>query len=367
MILPYSEDLPIANLSAVFKDTTNSYKYFWFLAQLELLKSNDKATIPIDRIIIEMIGDAWFPVIYFKLSFGKQDRLSDSIMDLQRYLGLPKDIPKNELRDILLKKKNDPIVKKTIATLSRYVPYRFLTPWYSEVLRGVIDSKKNDLIISLSNRGFVASDSKCFYKITYDSIEMNLIWKDYLLKHFTILNGFTYWHLLQYLQKNNPNVPNISEKLTPPETRSLNNAKIYWKTYFEIKNRTISCIYSNERIFVDNFSIDHFLPWSFVAHDQLWNLLPVPKSVNSSKGDSLPSSIYIEKFIEIQFDAFHCNHLILKEKALEDYSILFNNSISEISRLNKKAFTRTLLQNIKPLMQIATNMGFSPNWTWISH
>ena len=94
MNLPYSEDLPIAKLSAVFKETTNSYKYYWFLSQLELLKSNNKATIPIDLIIIEMIGAAWYPVNYFKLSFGKQDKLSELILDMQRYLGFPKDIQK---------------------------------------------------------------------------------------------------------------------------------------------------------------------------------------------------------------------------------------------------------------------------------
>ncbi|MFO7585650.1 MAG: HNH endonuclease domain-containing protein [Anaerolineales bacterium] len=36
------------------------------------------------------------------------------------------------------------------------------------------------------------------------------------------------------------------------------------------------------------YSLDHFLPWRYVAHDLLWNILPASKSVNSSKSDSLP-------------------------------------------------------------------------------
>lgn len=37
-----------------------------------------------------------------------------------------------------------------------------------------------------------------------------------------------------------------------------------------------------------NISIDHFVPWSYVAHDELWNLTPTTRSINSSKSNNLP-------------------------------------------------------------------------------
>ena len=37
-----------------------------------------------------------------------------------------------------------------------------------------------------------------------------------------------------------------------------------------------------------NISIDHFVPWSYVAHDELWNLTPTTRCINSSKSNSLP-------------------------------------------------------------------------------
>jgi HNH endonuclease len=43
----------------------------------------------------------------------------------------------------------------------------------------------------------------------------------------------------------------------------------------------------------DAFSIDHFLPWSFVAHDLLWNLTPVFGTTNSKKGDALPNAKHV--------------------------------------------------------------------------
>jgi hypothetical protein len=363
MRLPYQEHLPVEKLAAVFNNTTNSYKYYWFLSLLEFVKEDSNTTISIDSLVLDMIGSAWFPINYYKLSFGKQDQLSNFILELQISYGYPISIKKHELIRSLLKSKEDQSVKKIIDNLSRYVPYRFISPWYSDSIRGIPDNKKNDLIYTLSNQQFTDEYSPSIYRIVGDSIEMNKIWKQYLLKHYTVLQGFTYWHLISYLHRNNPNVPSISEKLSPPEFRFLKTARFFWDTYFE-KKGIIRCIYSDQKLLINDYSIDHFIPWSFVTHDQLWNLIPAPKNINSSKGNYLPSTFYLDRFAEIQYDAFHTTRLVLKEKILEDYSILFNNSISEIAKFDKRTFTEAILQNIKPLIQIATNMGFSPNWTW---
>lgn len=155
-------------------------------------------------------------------------------------------------------------------------------------------------------------------------------------------------------------MPNIAIKLFPPENRDFINAKKIWEIYFDIKTN-VTCIYSGEKLIKNGFSIDHFLPWSYTGHDQLWNLLPTPKNVNSSKSDNLPDEKYLEKFAHLQFDAFHAVCLI-KEKILEDYSILFNDSISNIINLDENQFENILMINIKPQLQIAANMGFQTNW-----
>ena len=49
-----------------------------------------------------------------------------------------------------------------------------------------------------------------------------------------------------------------------------------------------------------SYELDHFLPWKFVAHNQLWNLIPVDPQANSSKSDYLPSEIYIDRLAETQ-------------------------------------------------------------------
>jgi 5-methylcytosine-specific restriction endonuclease McrA len=363
MNLPYSEDLPIEKLAAVFNSTTNSYKYYWFLSILDFAKQNPVEDAPVDLLVIEMITLAWYPINYFKLSFGELDQFSISILELQNSFGYPMDIKGQELKAELIKRKNDRIIKSIITKLSRYVPYRFISPWFINETIGILDTKKNALIKALSDQSFTDESSPSIYRILDSSIEINKLWKQYLIKHLPVLRGFSYWHLVKFLQRKNPNVPGISEKLFQPETRLLKSARYFWNTYLENK-RITRCIYSDEKIYIDEYSIDHFLPWSFVAHDQLWNLVPVPKKINSSKGDWLPSTQYLEKFAELQFDAFHITKDILKEKNLEDYTILYKESISDIAQIDKPKFIRILVENIKPLMQIAANMGFPTNWSW---
>jgi hypothetical protein len=329
---------------------------------LEILKNNQKDFILVNDLIIEMICEVWYPINYFKLSFGKQDKFENSIKEVIKVLGCQKDLSKDELKQLLHANKNEPTIKMLINDLCRYVPYRFVTPWFVNELKGELDSKKNNLIQSLSK----LDNYRCLYKFKSSiEIEINPIWKDYLFKNCNILKGYTLWHLVNYLQNNNPNVPNISDKLFAPQIRILKNAKKFWEVYLR-KKKKIRCIYSSELVSIDNFSIDHFIPWSFVAHDQLWNLLPVTKSVNSSKGDKLPGENYFEKFYELQFDAIHVvfENGALKENSLEDYSILFKDTISNILELDLFTFKKGIDNNIKPMIQIATNMGFSNNWIY---
>src|SRR5262245_2421515 len=62
-------------LGQVFKDTTNSYKFFWFLALLSFLKRDEEYPFRLADIFTEMAVAAWHPVCLFRLSLGRQDKL----------------------------------------------------------------------------------------------------------------------------------------------------------------------------------------------------------------------------------------------------------------------------------------------------
>ncbi|WP_410479158.1 HNH endonuclease domain-containing protein [Pedobacter miscanthi] len=47
-----------------------------------------------------------------------------------------------------------------------------------------------------------------------------------------------------------------------------------------------------------NSRFEHFIPYAFVSHDLIWNLIPADPSFNSPKNDRLPR-------IEDYFDGFY--------------------------------------------------------------
>jgi hypothetical protein len=361
--LPYSSLLPVEHLSAVFSNVTNSYKYYWFLAILEFVKKG-RQKIDIHDLIMEMIGEVWYPINYFRLSFGKWDSFDQAAQNIQQILGCSKEIKKQELIELLNQNRNNQEIKELINKLRRFVPMRFLTPWFTNELRGMPDHKKNRTIIELAEKNF-SNGKYAPYRFTDEqkSIEIDKEWFKYFNKHLNVLEGFSYWHLLNFLQKNNPNVPNIPVKLFPPESRNFNNATKFWNLYFDMKEH-VYCIYTGNELTRESYSLDHFLPWSFVGHDQLWNLIPTLNEVNSSKSDQLPAQKYLDHFTQLQYDAFHTaiGNQSVSKKLLEDYTILFKKNLREIAQMNTHHFSKKLKDVIHPQMQVAVNMGFGKGW-----
>jgi len=366
MELPYSNSLNIGKLSSVFNYVTNTYKYYWFLGILDHLKEG-KDEISVRDTVIRMIARVWYPVNYFYLSFGKWDRLAAAVATIRETLNCPVDIEEDQLIVFIREHMHHKAIKNTIRELSRYVPYRFLTPWFAPDVKGIDDSKRNRMLKELADEKFYSEDNAPPYRFNKeeDAIIIQPQWKDYFVMHMKILNGFTLWNILTYLRKQNPNVPNIQTKLFPPQKRDFKYAARFWNLYFDTRDQ-VDCIFSGFPVTGINYTIDHFVPWSFITHDQLWNLLPIPKEVNSAKSDRLPARKYLDDFGYLQYDAFN---LVLQNfstapKLLEDYSILFNDSLRNIQQIPKGKFVETLEETIRPLLQIAGNMGFEDEWEY---
>ena len=75
--LPYHNQLEIGKLSAVFGNTTNSYKFYWFLAILDSMKEKEDRLISLNELALRMVANVWYPLDYYKLSFGKQDSFKE--------------------------------------------------------------------------------------------------------------------------------------------------------------------------------------------------------------------------------------------------------------------------------------------------
>ncbi len=184
---------------------------------------------------------------------------------------------------------------------------------------------------------------------------------DYLIANAAILKDFTFWNLSVFLQKRNPNVPDIPSKLVRPIQRApLTHQRRFWDRYIQSKG-CINCIYTQAELTVGNYDLDHFIPWSFVVHDLLWNLLPSDASVNSSKSNCIPS---LDRFLEpltiVQHDALRVNFASNpSDKLFEDY-LVFRCSIPELIEASPEQFYDLYKKEFTPMAQTAINMGFAP-------
>ena len=237
------------------------------------------------------------------------------------------------------------------------MPYRFIRPWFNQETRSLKDGLVNSKIIELQNES-----APYLIDLSNSKIKINEKWFDWIKINYSILKTSTNFYLLKYLEKENPNVTSLSIKLEKPKHRNLSSQTKYWKSYILNEPNAIS-VFENKPISeLKELSIDHFLPWSFVTHDLIWNLHPVNKNVNSSKNNILPNKKYFTKFYSLQFS--FCKHLQNNDlrKPLENYCNLFKCSNDELKNLSQEIFTEKMNGFYLPQYDIAKNMGFNSNW-----
>ncbi len=354
MQIPQSDILSTNRLGNIFSNTTATYKFFWFVSIMQIHAKSDNPRISVWDIVIRMVANAWYPIHYFRLSFGKSDSLFVIVKDIQRITQIPIDANADTIIAALTDRLGDKQIKNELSKLTRYVPYRFLSPW--------INTSDDKLMVERSQ----ALENGCLYSLhkygTNFSIEINPVWDAYLHAHYNILVDFTYWNLTLFLQTRNPNVPAIPNKLIRPETRSsLTKQHDYWDMVMEIGG-PIHCIYTNKLLHPKAYELDHFIPWSFVTHDLLWNLIPSDGSINSSKNNKLPEmELYLPKLADIQHYALQTVINGNKTpKVLEDY-ISLGYTARELADMSNEQFREVYNKTFNPISQIATNMGFE---TW---
>ena len=113
-------------------------------------------------------------------------------------------------------------------------------------------------------------------------------------------------------------------------------------------------------LFAGDYNLDHFIPWSFVVHDLMWNLLPSDASVNASKSNCLPPlEKYLKPMSMMQHAALRKNYASNpSDKLFEDY-LIFRCSIPELIDASDDHFFSLFEQEFTPMAQTAANMGFA--------
>lgn len=374
--LPQSPNLDIAALSRLFQSTSTSYKFIFFLAILNKLqnkhwKEGEQIQFTLEDLAVEMALLSWYPVKFYKLSFGWQDQVAKIISQLEfdpSFKAITSTQGQQQLRTAIREQAKD----IGLFSLLKFVPYRLLSPFFSAELKNIPEKRKNDSIAELA--GQYASQTIPLYSFVQQdrlpAIKLHPEWLRYLLQagNITIIRDWALWGWVNYLQKRNPNTPAIINKVLPPIKRaSLNTQTNFWKKIITAdQGQGLRCIYSDEPLIDQAFSLDHFLPWTFVCHDQIWNLCPVTPSSNSSKGNKLPADVYVEKFIQQQIHALEISKQVMVprewDKAVESYAIDLH--LDPELLLDESSVHDAYTGVLKPMIALAEQTGFESSWSY---
>jgi hypothetical protein len=344
--IPDHQTLRIDRLSGVFRSTTATYKYFWLLALLDAV-SEGRTSVPLRSLYVRMIVHAWYPVNYFRLSFGAWDKLQELVIQLAVQEKLEPHTTPADLEHALLFTE-DPVSERAILRLGRWVRFRFLSPW--------LDSS-NLTDAQVMHR---SQDAKhgAPYALFEDRIEVPADWAAYLTQHRIVLRDFCLWNLAQFIQARNPNVPQVVNKLVrPPSRNGLNAQRDLWNAVMD-HTGDLPCIYTGSQLVGADYHMEHFIPYAFVAHDQLWNLVPAAPAYNLTKRDNLPN---LERHLRPFTDAHWQLATVVREhdlrnKLLEDYLTIVPEPLHQVT--DRYLFGDKLRETIKPLHAIAVNSGF---------
>ncbi len=363
MYLPKSDNLDIQYLSRLFDKKSECYKLFWFQAIVNQI-INGKDHFTYEELVDEMIADAWYMVSEYHLNLGPKDNLEMAVKRVQSISGMKPSEKKEILLDYL-HICTDKEVKRIKRILIENVPYRLQAPFLESLKGKNWDVPKKDLISRINQER-----SLIYYFRLYDGMNTVITiqpkWMNYIIKNQEIIKGWLQYHMIIYLQKRNPSVPGIADKLYPPQERKLDKVKKYWRILIELQ--PVHEIYGNKELTKDDISIDHFVPWSYVAHDEFWNLHPTTRSINSKKSNHLPDwEKYFSSFCQMEYLSYSMlwqNDALHKEFDKCSKEHLNNSDIKQkLYRpgLKKEEFSEQLSEIILPVYQSAKNSGFS-NW-----
>lgn len=121
----------------------------------------------------------------------------------------------------------------------------------------------------------------------------------FIQKYSIVLLKINYFEWISFLEKNNraEDCFSIATKLNEASKRtSLSTYKNF--LYYNIDNGEARCFYCDKDIGYDKIHVDHFIPWSFIKNDRLWNLVNSCPVCNLSKSDKLTEKYYLDKLID---------------------------------------------------------------------
>lgn len=369
----YYNALDIRSFLLMLKDPSYCYKFYWLEAIVLLISENVTETT-FNDIIDEMICSAWYSVREFHIHLSGlgpdgevRDGLERAVVKLAEMSGLPSAASKTEIKNAI--RKYDAELRKAKEQLTNMVPYRAMAgffasagldavPWESTVkMRETISSFSYEVSALPYTLG---ESSKLSKEVRFHPDWVRMI-RDYTVS----ILGWIRFEKVKWLQNNNPEVPGLVYKLLPMDEkmRKLGKVRALWEGVLEI--RPVSDVFTGKTVRLGEYDIDHFIPWSFVMNDELWNLMPMDSSLNSAKSNRLPQwDPFFARFADNQYMLYQLIHE--KPGIHKLYEACWRDNLHSIwagrelyrPGNDKETFDKILSRNMRPVYDSAVRQGY---------
>ncbi len=368
----YNNKLDLEGFSRMMKDPSYCYKFYW-LEAVVILISEDIHQATFDDVINEMICSAWYSVREFHIHLSGlrtdgmvRDGLERAVLKLAEISNLSANSSKIEIMNAI--KKYDDFFRVEKTQLTNMVPYRALAG-FLPVNNPVQNDESKSRIVAYVEK-FNAAEKLLPYTLGNSSglrreIYFQPAWSEMIRDNTVPILGWIRFEKLKWLQNNNPEVPGLVYKLSPMDEkmRKLGKVRELWEMVLSIIE--IRDVFTDNAIIPKKYDVDHFIPWSFVMNDELWNLMPMDSSLNSSKSNRLPQwEPFFKKFANNQYLLYSLIHE--KDAIHKKFEECYRDNLHSIwagrelyrKGNSKDEFYGILQKNMQPIYDSARRQGY---------
>ena len=280
--LPRPTGVSTEILAGAFRNVTTSYKHLFFRSLLREIAAG-RHDIPHAQIALGMMEEAWWPGFHYRLNLGARDMVASRIAYALQVDSLRRD--PHAVRRAL-----EGAVTGSRDPLLRFVPQRFLRPWFAAETHGLPDHRVDAEISRLSR----SRESPAPYRIEPGRIVVAEDLMRFLADNLAFVQGWSDALWIAYLEARNPGVPGLQAKISPALSRpSLADQSALWRA--AMQEHPVRCIYTGAPLTPERIAVDHFVPRAFVSHDRMWNLTPTTPEINGAKSDHLPDPVFVPR------------------------------------------------------------------------
>ena len=146
----------------------------------------------------------------------------------------------------------------------------------------------------------------------------------FLKENYENLHKILIYEWAKFLEKTNF-TPRLIAKIEGLGLQKRGSLKRYREILLD--NNEKKCFYCNNLVKEDDIHVDHFIPWSYIFEDQLWNLVISCSDCNLKKSDNLAPKICVKK-IDTRNSQYNLNPYDKNIK--EYYESCYNAGFSQL-------------------------------------